>query len=189
MALTEKEIELLQTLQSLRQELRQETFAKHNRINPFYEDLFDWKESGHFWTKKDTITIYNSTSIVGDVQIGDHTWVGPFCSLDGTGGLTIGHHCSISVGCQLVSHDTVRWAISGGVAPYEYSPITIGNCCFLGSHAIITKGVTIGDHCLIAAGAVVTNDVPSGSIIGGVPGKVIGETRVENTKVHLLYYK
>lgn len=34
--------------------------------------------------------------------------------------------------------------------------------------------VTIGPEAMVAAGSVVTQDVPPGSIVGGVPAKVIG---------------
>jgi len=44
---------------------------------------------------------------------------------------------------------------------------------WIGSGAIITKGVTIGDGAVIAAGAVVTKDVPENTVAGGVPAKVI----------------
>jgi acetyltransferase-like isoleucine patch superfamily enzyme len=159
----------------LHQQLREHTRRKYGRINPFYEDLFDWKERGAYWCDEDrNITIYNSTTVVGNVEIGDNTWVGPYCSLDGSGGLKIGRFCSISLGVQFLSHDTVKWALSGGRLPYEYAPIKIGDCCFIGTHAIITKGATIGDNCVIGAGAVVTDDVPSFSIMGGVPARRIG---------------
>jgi acetyltransferase-like isoleucine patch superfamily enzyme len=175
-------------LRALHERLRSQTLAEYRRINPFTEDLFDWKERGRAWTKDDRgVTIYDSTSVTGEVEIGEETWVGPFCSLDGTGGLSIGHHCSISSGCELISHDTIRWALSGGTEDYEYARTRIGDCCFLGSRVVITKGVTVGDRCVIAAGAVVTEDVPELSIVAGVPARRIGTVRLEGEKISLDY--
>lgn len=164
------------SLKKLHHALRKDTYKKYKRINPFYEDLFSWKERGQFWVDDDNgITIYNSTSIVGDVKIGKNTWIGPFCSLDGSGGLIIGKYCSISLGCQLLTHDTVKWALSGGNQTYEYAATSVGDCCFIGSHAVINKGVKIGNHCVIGAGAVVTSDIGDNSIACGVPAKTIGK--------------
>jgi acetyltransferase-like isoleucine patch superfamily enzyme len=166
-------------LWELHRRLREQTLHAHTRINPFVEDLFDWKERGASWPGAGKgVTIYNSTTVVGDVTIGDETWIGPYCSLDGTGGLRIGHHCSISLGCQLLTHDTAKWALSGGIADYERAPTVIGDCCFLGTLAVVTKGVTIGDHCLAAAGAVVTADVAPNTIVAGVPARPIGRVSV-----------
>ena len=175
-------------LRALQRRLSSETLAEYRRLNPFTEDLVDWKERGRAWTRDDRgVTIYDSTSVVGDVEIGAHTWIGPYCSLDGTGGLRIGHHCSISSGCELISHDTVRWALSGGVEDYEYESTAIGDCCFLGSRAVVTKGVTIGDRCVIAAGAVVTEDLADHSIAAGVPARRIGTVRVDGSELYLDY--
>lgn len=52
-------------------------------------------------------------------------------------------------------------------------PVVIGKRVWIGAHATICPGVTIGDNSIIAAGAVVTKDVPSNSVVGGVPAKVI----------------
>lgn len=181
---------LHQQLIQLHRKLRDKTSANYNRINPFSEDLFDWKERGEYWAGEGkNVTIYNTTTVVGDVTIGANTWVGPYCALDGSGGLRIGTYCSISSGVQIITHDTVRWALSGGKAEREIASITIGNCCFLGSHAVITKGVSVGDHCLVAAGAVVTNDIPSFSIAAGIPAKIIGEvTCNDDGQVSLKYF-
>ncbi len=52
-------------------------------------------------------------------------------------------------------------------------PVVIGNHVWIGTRAIIMKGVTIGDGSIIAAGAVVTKDIPENCIAAGVPARVI----------------
>lgn len=49
----------------------------------------------------------------------------------------------------------------------------IGKRCFIGCAAIIMPGVQIGDECVVAAGSVVTKDVPSHSVVGGNPAKIL----------------
>lgn len=51
--------------------------------------------------------------------------------------------------------------------------IEIGKDCWIGANATILDGVKIGDGCIVAAGAVVNRDVPSYTIVGGVPAKTI----------------
>jgi acetyltransferase-like isoleucine patch superfamily enzyme len=43
----------------------------------------------------------------------------------------------------------------------------------IGSSATIMCGLTIGENAVVGAGAVVTKDVPSNSIVAGVPAKII----------------
>ena len=52
-------------------------------------------------------------------------------------------------------------------------PIIIGDKVWIGMRATILKGVVIGDGAIIAAGAVVTKDVSPGTLVGGVPAKLI----------------
>jgi len=53
------------------------------------------------------------------------------------------------------------------------SAVKIGNNVFIGSRAIILKGVHIGDNSTIAAGAVVTGEVPANVVVAGNPARVI----------------
>jgi len=52
-------------------------------------------------------------------------------------------------------------------------PVKIGNHVWIGTRAIIMKGVTVGDGAVVAAGAVVTKDVPKNSVVAGIPARVI----------------
>lgn len=57
----------------------------------------------------------------------------------------------------------------------RYAPVIIGDDVWIGTNAIILKGITIGDGAVIAAGSVVTHSVPPKCLVAGVPAKVIRE--------------
>ncbi len=54
-------------------------------------------------------------------------------------------------------------------------PIRIEDDVFIGTQAMILKGVTVGRGAVIGAGAVVTRDVPPFTIVAGNPACVVGE--------------
>jgi len=53
------------------------------------------------------------------------------------------------------------------------APVVIKKNAFVGMGAIILPGVTIGENSIIAAGSLVTKDVPSYSLVGGIPARVL----------------
>ena len=53
------------------------------------------------------------------------------------------------------------------------SKVIIGSNVHIGQRVMILRGVTIGDNVIIAAGAIVTKDVPSDSVVAGVPARVV----------------
>jgi acetyltransferase-like isoleucine patch superfamily enzyme len=177
---------LWSSLVALHERLRDHSWSSYRRANPFTEELFDWKEKGAFVGGED-VTVYDSVHLIGDVAIGDHSWVGPGCMLDGSGGLTIGCYCSIASGAQLVSHDTVRWALSGGRLPYERSPVVIEDHCFIGTYAVVLRGVRVGTESVVAAGSVVKDDVPSRTIVAGAPARPVGRVEFVGDDVRLVY--
>lgn len=52
-------------------------------------------------------------------------------------------------------------------------PVVIEDNVFIGTGAIILKGVTIGKNSVIGAGSVVTNNVPPNSVVAGNPAKIL----------------
>jgi acetyltransferase-like isoleucine patch superfamily enzyme len=126
-------------------------------------------------------SVYDSCCIFGDVAVGAGTWIGPFTILDGSGGLRIGSHCSISSGVMIYTHDSVHWALSGGQMEPDRAPVAIGDRCYIGSQVVVAKGVTIGERCVIGAGAFVNRDLPPLSIAAGVPARIIGRVEVDKS--------
>src|SRR5438128_2380565 len=152
----------------------------YRRSLPFQDAVLDRWERARRLGFDEGASIYNSAAVFGDVRVGRKTWIGPNALLDGSGGgLEIGDFCSISSGVQIYTHDTVLWALSGGILPRAQASVRIGDCVYIGSQSIIAAGVTIGSRSVIAANSYVNHDVPERTVWGGSPahriGVVIGE--------------
>lgn len=121
-------------------------------------------------------------------DIGDYTY--GFLSIEGSGHIKIGKFCSIANGVQLVmeGHNpswlttypfpapvmNEEWPEAKHIPGHPVrGSIKIGNDVWIGKNATIIASVEIGDGAIIAAGSVVTSNVPSYSIYGGVPAKII----------------
>jgi aryl-alcohol dehydrogenase-like predicted oxidoreductase len=113
-----------------------------------------------------------------NIHIGRNVFINSGCHFQDQGGIYIGDDV-------LIGHNVIFATIDHDLNPYDrhnhYAPIHVGNRVWIGSGAVITKGVCIGDGAVIAAGAVVTKDVDENTIVGGVPAKMI--RRIEMGKV------
>ena len=78
----------------------------------------------------------------------------------------VGAKSRIAHYCSLVDHDyDIHTGESWFEMPKISSPIIVGDNVWLGSHAIILKGVTIGRQCVIGAQTIVLESVPEGMLI------------------------
>jgi acetyltransferase-like isoleucine patch superfamily enzyme len=55
------------------------------------------------------------------------------------------------------------------------APVTIGDNVWIGSRAMILKGVTIGDDSVIGAMSLVNSSIPARCVAAGNPARVIRE--------------
>jgi acetyltransferase-like isoleucine patch superfamily enzyme len=112
------------------------------------------------------------------IFIGNDTLLSRDCEINITESLSIGNDCLISAGCRFIDHD--HGSNKGELMRTQDcpgSPIIVGNDVWIGSNAVVLKGVTIGDGAIVAAGSVVTKSVPKGEIWGGIPAQKISERK------------
>jgi len=86
--------------------------------------------------------------------------------------VTLGNGCAIARDVIIRDNDAHQLLNSDNEMA---KGICIGEHVWIGTRAIILKGVTIGDGAVVAAGAVVCKDVPAKCLVAGVPAKVIRE--------------
>lgn len=106
----------------------------------------------------------------GSLVIGDHTYLGHAAHLHAVEPIVVGNNCMFGDDV-LVSNSHHPAAGRHGVV--GTGPIRIGDDVFIGQRAIVLGGVSIGDGATVAAGAVVTKDVASGTVVGGVPARLL----------------
>lgn len=54
------------------------------------------------------------------------------------------------------------------------APVVIEDNVWLGNGVAVLKGVTIGRDSVVAAQAVVNESVPPGTVVAGIPARVVG---------------
>ncbi|MFL5342202.1 MAG: acyltransferase [Gemmataceae bacterium] len=113
-----------------------------------------------------------------ELTIGDGTFVGHQCAFNVGRSIRIGSNCLLAGGVRLFDMDghplDAAKRRAGEPTPAEgIRPVVIGDDVWIGTGAIILKGVTIGDRSIVAASAVVTRSVPADVVVAGNPARVV----------------
>lgn len=102
---------------------------------------------------------------------------GVFIDIIGHGcSVAIGEHCIIGTGAKIYTH-----FLDGSAIPHTFygGSVNIGDRVFIGTNAVIAKPVTIGSGAVVAANSLVTKDVPSYSVVMGVPARVVASRAIQ----------
>jgi acetyltransferase-like isoleucine patch superfamily enzyme len=98
--------------------------------------------------------------------------------------ITIGNRVTVTSGVRFITHDGSTWLMRDNKGRrYLYRPILIGDNVFIGVNSIIMPGIKICNNVIVAAGSVVTKSVPEGSVVGGVPAKIIANYKDLQEKI------
>jgi len=118
-------------------------------------------------------------------SIGANSVINQKCRLDNRGGLTIGNNVSISSEVVILTADHCP---QSDTFEGRMKAVVIEDFVFVGTRAMILPGVTLGRGAVVAAGSVVTKDVPSMSIVAGIPARQIG-TRKSSLDYQINYQR
>jgi len=112
----------------------------------------------------------------GGFVIGNNSLINQKVRLDTRGGIVIGNNVSISADVQILTadHDIMSRTFEG-----RTDSVLIGDFVFIGTRAMILKGVSLGKGSVICAGAVVTKNVEDFSVVAGVPAREIYKRTTE----------
>lgn len=108
------------------------------------------------------------------IRIGNGNYFNRNVMLDACGLIEIGDDNMFGPDIYMTdSNHTFGEGLSPGRESMQKGRIKIGNRCWIGAKAVILKDVELGDGCVVGAGAVVTHSFPPGSVVAGVPARIM----------------
>lgn len=110
-----------------------------------------------------------------NIHVGENFFANFNCVILDVAEVRIGKNCLLApqVGIYTATHPVKASERYKGVELGK--PITIGDNCWIGGHAVINPGVTLGNNVVVASGAVVTKSFGDNVVIGGSPARVLKE--------------
>ena len=136
-----------------------------------YRNKYKIHES--FWFGGESISFYGD----GEIEIDKCSYIGRYSSIQSSKG------CKVKIGKNVAISHYVMIYTENKIADQNFNEniiveskkgnVEIGDGCWIGANVFIKEGVKIGSNCVIGANSVVVKDLPSESICGGIPAKVL----------------
>lgn len=128
-----------------------------------------------------------NATLAGAVRLdeGASVWYGAVLRAD-TGRIFVGAGSNVQDNAVLHTGPQLDITLGRGVSVGHGAILhgcTVGDGCLIGMHATVLDGAVLGEGCLVAAGALVPEGtvVPPHSLVVGVPGRVRGPVRPDQT--------
>lgn len=135
--------------------------------------------------KKDSVVICPGAHVLGDVELGEDVsvWHGAVIRGD-VAPIKIGNNSNVQDNCVLHGSKDFPITIKDNVSIGHGAVVhgcTLEDNVLVGMNATVLNGAKVGKNSIIGAGAVVSEgkEFPEGSLILGVPGKVVKELTPE----------
>jgi len=116
--------------------------------------------------------------IHGSCKIGSHVWIGPQAYFDARA-LVLEDYVGWGPGAKVLGSAHTGVPVSEPIIKTDLviKPVVIEYGADIGMNASILPGIRVGGNSIVGAGAVVTRDVPSYSIVAGVPASFVRDRR------------
>jgi acetyltransferase-like isoleucine patch superfamily enzyme len=113
------------------------------------------------------------------LQIGDGCKISG-CSICAAKSVTLGQRVFLGANVTIADTDFHSLSVVQRNSPADIEgavvkPVVIEDDVFIGTNAIILKGVTLGRGSVVGAGSVVTHSCPANSIVAGNPARIVGQ--------------
>lgn len=142
------------------------------RYTPFILKSFG-AEIGRHTRIHSPLIIHNAFKDFSNLRVGNDCHIGKDVFLDLSEPISIEDQVTISMRVTILTHMNVGDSPLRIIYPPKSKGVVIKRGAYIGAGAIILHGVTVGENSIVGAGAVVTKDVPSATLVGGVPAKIL----------------
>lgn len=133
--------------------IRYEIDSLYGRVDRSANLIHESAIIGSKCTYQNGITMGPYSVLTTGVSLGLHTHINSCVSINQNS--SIGKYCTLSPGVRVCGD------------------VVIGDTTSLGAGSVIINYKTIGSDCVIGAGTVAIKDVPNGSTVVGVPGRIV----------------